>query len=99
MTAQGYLATSSDADDAYLASEIAQIILVHPGERQLVPAFGINDPAFDVLDTSDVAVQADMWKVPVTIQSVTQRFVSDTESDVQVQFSSGRNPANPNNRE
>lgn len=46
LTRTGTFATVEQGSDDHVEELIATAILTRPGERHLVPQFGINDPAF-----------------------------------------------------
>jgi hypothetical protein len=86
LSGSGAVTTRDDADLDYLGEELAQLIRVLPGERELVPAYGMDDPAFSRFDEGMLAEQVDTFGPPVVIDSVTTRFLSDTVQDVVVTF-------------
>lgn len=79
--------TRDDADIDYLGEELAQLIQTQPGERELVPTYGVNDPAFATLDSGMLAAQIETFGPPISIEDVSTRFLSDTVQDVVVSFS------------
>lgn len=60
--------------DSYYAYELANLILTTPGERSLVPDYGITDPVFNNLNTIELLGKIEMFGPPVNI----------TDDDVQV---------------
>lgn len=50
----GRLVTSPDGSDAEISQLIACGLLTRQGERPLNPLYGVPDPAFAGIDTSDV---------------------------------------------
>jgi hypothetical protein len=86
LSGSGSVTTRDDGDLDYLGEELAQLIRTNPGERELVPTYGVNDPAFSTLDEGMLASQVDTFGPPIVIESVTTRFLSDTIQDVVVAF-------------
>lgn len=82
----GAVATRDDGSDEYLAEELAQLIQTNPGERELVPTYGLNDPTYAEVDQAMLAAQVATFGPPVQVQSVTTRFLSDEVQDVVVEF-------------
>jgi hypothetical protein len=52
--AAGRIVTVEAASDPGVAQAIAQVVTTRLGERELVPSFGVRDPAFVGLDPGDV---------------------------------------------
>lgn len=88
----GSIATHDDTDEAYYAERLAIIITTIPGERDLVPDFGINDPAFEGLSESALALQVETFLLPIEIVSVERVIVNDSSSDYLVQFNTLADP-------
>lgn len=84
--ANGRLATVEQNSDDHLAEELAIICLSRPGERELVPEFGIDDPAFDEIHPDQVRAQASIFEVPVDVIDVVSDDVDDTVQDVTIYF-------------
>lgn len=82
----GTVVVSDDAGVDYLGEELAQLIQTHPGERELVPAYGLNDPTYTRFDTAMLTAQCQLFGPPVTIDSVDTRYLDDTTQDVVVTF-------------
>ena len=85
-TSNGVVATLDDQSDDYLAEQIAVVIQTRPGERQLVPGFGLNDPAFDQLSASELQVACDMYGPNVSILDVQTVYMGNRKADVFVSF-------------
>lgn len=82
----GGFAARDDADEAYYAEELAQLVQTEPGERELVPGYGLNDPTFGALDAAMLTAQVTLYGPPVAIVMVTQRPVGSNRTDVSVSF-------------
>ena len=82
----GSVASRDDGDENYLAEELAQLVQTHPGERELVPTYGLNDPAFTTFDKAMLIAQVSTFGPPVTIQRVNIRVLSDEKQDVVIKF-------------
>lgn len=86
LSEDGRVQTHEQDSTAYLAERIALILGTHPGERPLVPAFGINDPAFDELSLAGIQNQMVIFEIPVTITSVIRNDVDDRSTSYRVTF-------------
>lgn len=82
----GTVVTLEDSTDEFLAEQIAVLVLTKPGERQLVPSFGVNDPAFDRLDISALQAGLSVFGPDVLLTEVRSEYISDHEADVYVAF-------------
>lgn len=84
----GSVETVDDGSDEHFAQELAVAVLTRPGERPLVPDFGVADPTFAGFDSEALALHVDLFGPPVTIDGVRVRFVNEHTQDVVVEFSS-----------
>lgn len=82
----GRVATHEQDDDAYLAERIALILGCRPGERPLVPAFGVEDPAYDELSLVSIQNQMAIFEVPVQITDLVRDDTSDSTTTYRVTF-------------
>jgi hypothetical protein len=71
----GAVAKTPDGED-YYRYELVNLIMTSPGERALVPDYGIEDPVFDNLNTVELLGKVEMFGPPVII----------TEEDVSVNW-------------
>lgn len=67
---RGYVQTTEDGED-YYAEELAMLIKTSPGERSLVPDYGIADPTFSTIDLAELLAQISFFGPPVTIKDIT----------------------------
>src|SRR5690349_22631134 len=65
----GYVQTTEDGED-YYAEELAMLIKTSPGERSLVPDYGIADPTFNTIDQAELLAQISFFGPPVTIDGI-----------------------------
>lgn len=86
LTAGGSVATHEDGTEEYYAERLALLILTKPGERVLVPSFGLRDPTFDEVDDAMLAAQIELFGPPVTIASIGARPINDVIQEVIVEF-------------
>lgn len=82
----GRLAKVDQDSEEQVGEAIAALVLTHPGERELVPELGINDPAFDTLYSSQIESQVEDFEVPCTITDVLVQYTDDTRQDVIIFF-------------
>lgn len=74
-----------DGED-YYAQEIACLIQTQPGERELVPDYGIDDPTFSEFDRLELASKIEAFGPPVDIQDVIIQVVNDQVISVEVKY-------------
>lgn len=86
LAAAGSVATVEEGSDLQLAQELAVAVLTRPGERVLVPEFGIADPTFVGFDDDALRLHIDLFGPPVDIDDVEVRYVNDRTQDVVVRF-------------
>lgn len=84
----GSVATVEEGSDLQYAHELAVAVLSRPGERVLVPDFGIADPTFVGFDEDALRLHIDMFGPPVNIDRVEVQYVDDHTQDVVVHFTS-----------
>lgn len=82
----GFVATNEEGADEQYEEELAQILLTRPGERPLVPSFGINDPTFGALDIVQVQTQLGLFGPPLKVTVVESRFTDSTHLRTTVQY-------------
>jgi hypothetical protein len=86
LSTNGSVATREDGDEDYYAEELAVLLMTVPGERVLLPGYGLNDPTFAELDQSVLTAQVALYGPPVAITSLSSTYTSDTQQDVVVGF-------------
>lgn len=74
-----------DSDDG-LAEQIAVTALTRRGERELVPDFGIDDPAFAAFDAGDLINALSVFGPPVVIEDVKVEWVNEATQRVELVY-------------
>jgi hypothetical protein len=87
LDAAGSVVTVPEGSDEQLAQELAVAVLTRQGERDLVPSFGIADPAFVGFDGDALRLHVELFGPPVELEDVEVVFLTDTTQDVTVRFS------------
>ena len=82
----GRVFTHEQDSTAYLAERIALVLGCRPGERELVPAFGVGDPAFDGLTLASIQNQMAIFEIPAMITNVIRDDISDSTTSYRVTF-------------
>lgn len=82
----GSIATVDQTSDAGLAEQIAVLALTRPGERPLVPGFGLPDPTFEGFEPSALAAAVALWGPDVLLDQVTVVQRDDSTQQVEVSF-------------
>ena len=85
LTGAGAVATRDDGTEDYYGDELAMLVMTLPGERELVPTYGM-DVAFNEVDVNELQTQVEVFGPPVQIVSVTNKFVSSTDLDVTIYY-------------
>jgi hypothetical protein len=67
---------------------LAILISTVPGERQLVPLFGVNDPSYARIEEHDVSSKLSLFGPPVKITRLATEQTSDVLQTVVVEFTS-----------
>jgi hypothetical protein len=83
----GAIATVEQTSDAGNAEQIAVLCLTRPGERPLVPAFGIEDPTFGDLAIADLVAGLQMYGPDVEVTAIDSRHVVEGTLEVDIAFS------------
>lgn len=84
----GSVAKTPEGEESY-ADELANLILTSPGERHLVPEYGITDPVFDSLNTVELFGKIEMFGPPVTIsdEDISIQWPRDGVLDININYS------------
>jgi hypothetical protein len=82
----GAVAVVTQGSDQANAEQIGVLLTTIQGERQMVPGFGLPDPAFTGIKAGVIAAQVAMWGPPVDIELVSSTPVNGSETDVTVTF-------------
>jgi hypothetical protein len=86
LNASGQAATvEQDSEDQY-AELLAALVLTRPGERDLVPGFGIPDPTFVGIDVGALEGAAAVFGPDVTITDVQVTVTGPGSQDVLIGF-------------
>lgn len=93
LSPKGEVQTTEDGED-YYAEELAMLIKTMPGERDLVPDFGITDPTFNTFSESELLSQITMFGPPVTIQGIKTQHIRDGIFSVSIDYI-GMDPDDP----
>lgn len=82
----GTVAVLEDGTEDYYAEQLAVLVLTRPGERSMVPDFGVTDPAFDGFNDEELGAKIDMFGPPIKLSEVTTEFVNSTQQAVFLTF-------------
>lgn len=83
---QGFAVTEDDESDVYCAERLSIILGTRPGERRMVPTFGVNDPAFEGFTSQALSIQVAQYRLPVEIVRVRRSYLNDAQENVVVEF-------------
>jgi hypothetical protein len=86
LTEAGYVAVAEDGTDEYYASELAHLLYTKPGERVLVPEYGIEDMVFEGVDEQELRQQVLVYGPPVVIDSIESDYSNSYTEMVTVTF-------------
>lgn len=82
----GRMAVVQQNSDAQFGELLTALVLTEPGERDLVPSFGIADPSFTGFDRVRLGLQIQMFGPPVTVTNVDVAQRTATIQDVRIEF-------------
>lgn len=85
LTENGSAVVTTDGED-YYAQELACLIMTEPGERPLVPEYGIEDPTFAGWNIYELEQKINFFGPPVEIDNPTAIFVRDGLLNVTFEF-------------
>ena len=83
---QGRIATVEQNSDLATAEQLADLLLTRPGERVLVPTYGIVDPAFVGVNAADIEIAVAIFGPPVTIVSIEEQTINSQITEVRIGF-------------
>lgn len=83
----GSFATAEDGTEQYMTERIGLILTTRSGERVEVPDFGIGDLEYEGLAQAALENQVEQFGLPVNIESVTERVMSDSTIGYEVSYS------------
>lgn len=86
LSAAGYVVTLPDDSDEYYGDELGLLVGTIPGEREMVPGYGLNDPVFANVDGNELAAKVAAYGPPIQIVGITERWVSADQQDVIIEF-------------
>lgn len=78
--------TVDGTTDEAVGQQLHVLILTSPGERPLVPAFGIPDPTFQGLKAEDIRAGVELFGPPVTIVDVVASDVRQGFQQAEVRY-------------
>ena len=87
----GRAVTEDDESIVYCAERLSVLIGTRPGERVMVPEFGINDPAFEGFTAQALTLQVTRYGLPVEIMSAKRSYVNDAQENVTIAFDLAQN--------
>lgn len=82
----GKVVTTDQDTDQYLAERLSVILQTQPGERPLVPEFGVEDFVFGELSLPALELQMEMFDLPIIIDDIREYVISDGRTDYTVDF-------------
>lgn len=85
----GNIVTSDDGSDDCYTEELALLFLTKPGERTLVPLFGLNDPTYGDVDQFEVQIAVENFGPPVRVTNVVGQYVNDSTQQITVSWDAG----------
>ena len=86
LSPMGYAVVKPDDSTEYYGEELGCLVGTLPGERPLVPLYGLTDPTFNAVDPNEIAIKVGLFGPPVRITGVTPKWVSPSQQDVIIEF-------------
>lgn len=84
--ANGAAVTRQEDTSDYYRELLAQMIATHPGERPMVPEYGLNDPTYAELDAQELVSKVNIFGPPVNIISIQTEYTGPSTQTVKVEF-------------
>jgi hypothetical protein len=86
LSPMGYVVTRPNDSTEYYAEELGCLVGTVPGERPLVPHYGLTDPTYNAVDGNEIAIKVGLFGPPVRIVEVVPRWVSASKQDVVIKY-------------
>ena len=87
LTLTGAAATVANGSSAANAEGVAVLALTRPGERPMVPNFGVADPAFDGYDAAELSAALYLFgPAGVSVDNIKTTPVDDRVAAVTITF-------------
>lgn len=86
ITPGGRIATVEHDSVQAKAQQLEVLIRTRTGERVLVPAFGLPDPAFRGLQLDDIRTRVELFGPNVTVTEVIEGPIVGAQQEVEVRF-------------
>lgn len=83
---RGEAVTLDDMSVEYCAERLGIILGTQPGERVMIPTFGVNDPAFEGFTSQALRVQISQYGLPVEVGEIKRAYLNDSQERVTIQF-------------
>jgi hypothetical protein len=85
LSVNGSVATIEEGED-YYGDELAMLVRTVPGERELVPTYGIQDPTFGAFNRFELLQKISTFGPPIDIVNTSSYFVSDGRVKVNISY-------------
>lgn len=93
LSPMGHAVTRDDNSTEYYAEELGCLVGTLPGERPLVPLYGLTDPTYRNVDANEIAIKVGIFGPPVRITKVSTKWIGSGEQDVIIEFEPIYRPA------
>jgi hypothetical protein len=90
LSPSGHVVTHADGSDECYMAELADLMLTHPGERVMVPEYGVVDPTFGKFDIQELRIKVEMFGPPVSVDTLDTEWETSSKQRVRVGFSTER---------
>jgi hypothetical protein len=81
----GRVVTVEDGVD-YYAEELAMLLKTVPGERELVPDYGIEDPTFNDMNKAELLEKIAMFGPPIDVETSKSNYLSDGRIAIDITY-------------
>lgn len=86
ITRNGSVVTREDGSVQGLTEYIAVLCLTQPGERELVPDFGLPDISFDGILQEELASKISMFGPDVSINNIKSSFPREGLQQIEIEY-------------
>ena len=82
----GTIITRDDDSDQCYTEELAMLCLTQPGERELVPSYGISDPVFGEFNQAELISKVSTFLPEIRVREVRSSYPRQGEQNLTVEY-------------
>ena len=86
VTASSAIVTREDGTEQCFTEELAELCLTRPGERELVPQYGLSDPVFDEFNQTELVGRVSLFLPNIRITDVESSYPKNGEHRLVIRY-------------